>query len=154
MGRVGWVGWYCLQLLLDQLHNNNTEFHGVGWWVGWSKALCSHSNLSWGWVEVELGCDNTVQVDQTNSENLSQSRNPWWIGKHFNCKVWIQEGGNYSFCCGIKVLIPSSFVYSFATFRADITTGVLDYNTIIVMNKHVLKIWMNIVEKQLFRYSD
>ena len=20
----------CLQLLLDQLHNNNTEFHGVG----------------------------------------------------------------------------------------------------------------------------
>ena len=26
-----WAGWYCLQLLLDQLHNNNTEFHG---WVG------------------------------------------------------------------------------------------------------------------------
>ena len=51
-----WAGCYCLQLLLDQLHNSNTKFHGVG--GGLSRPLCSHSNSSWGWVEVELGCDN------------------------------------------------------------------------------------------------
>jgi hypothetical protein len=32
------------------INNNNTEFHGwVGWW---SKALCRHSNSSWGWVRL------------------------------------------------------------------------------------------------------
>ena len=40
-----------LQLLFDQLHNNNTEFHG---WVGGP----SHYVVTPTQVEVVLGCDN------------------------------------------------------------------------------------------------
>ena len=45
------VGWYCLQLLLDLLHNNNTEFHGVLGGPG-------HYVVTLTRVEVESGCDN------------------------------------------------------------------------------------------------
>jgi hypothetical protein len=48
------AGWYCLQLLLYQLNNNNTEFvwGGVGGFL-----LPTH-------VEVELGCGNILKAPQ------------------------------------------------------------------------------------------
>ena len=39
----------CLQLLVDQLHNNNTEFHGVGGWCGPGHYVVTPTQ-----VEVEL----------------------------------------------------------------------------------------------------
>ena len=51
-----WAGWYCLQLLLDQLHNNNTEFHG-GCLGGPGHYVVTPTR-----VEVELGCDNNKLI--------------------------------------------------------------------------------------------
>ena len=46
------AGWWCLQLLLDQLQNNNVEFVVVvGGFLPNIKSLPTN-------VDVELGCDN------------------------------------------------------------------------------------------------
>ena len=51
--------WYCLQLLLDQLHNNNTEFHGVG--GGWGGP--GHYLVTLTQVEVKLRLSWAVTIN-------------------------------------------------------------------------------------------
>jgi hypothetical protein len=60
----------CLQLLLDQVHNNNTEFHGVAGRVG---GWCSpgHYVVTPTRVEVELRCNN---YPREAIENVKQNK--------------------------------------------------------------------------------